>query len=286
MPVQDAVAAGDAGGRLRAGAGAVAGAGVAAGAVGARTGRRARACPPAIGAQLPRPLTLQAWQVPQGPRAAADAVGAEAADALAGRRAGLAVRLERAALGRARALAGVGRDAVAVGGAGGLAGVACRRRRAEQLDEVGAAQAPVPLQCEIGVKVEPLQVAVPQETPVPPSWQCPAPSQAPVLPQGGLVAQRPCGSWLLAGDVRAVARAARDVAGLAGRARAGAAADAVDAAVAGQAVGASACRLAEALLVAAEVGLRIADVGRQAVGVAGAGRLAGRGAVADVGRAG
>jgi hypothetical protein len=54
------------------------------------------------------------------------------------------------------------------------------------------------LQCEIGVKVEPLQVAVPQETLVPPSWQCPAPSQEPVLPQGGLVAQRPCGSRLLA----------------------------------------------------------------------------------------
>ena len=68
-----------------------------------------------------------------------------------------------------------------------------------QVDETGAAQAPVPLQCETGVKVEPLQVAVPQETPVPPSWHFPAPSQAPVLPQGGLVAQRPCGSRLLAG---------------------------------------------------------------------------------------
>jgi hypothetical protein len=68
-----------------------------------------------------------------------------------------------------------------------------------QVDETGAAQAPVPLQCETGVKVEPLQVAVPQETPVPPSWHLPAPLQAPVLPQGGLVAQRPCGSRLLAG---------------------------------------------------------------------------------------
>ena len=68
-----------------------------------------------------------------------------------------------------------------------------------QVDETGAAQAPVPLQWETGVKVEPLQVAVPQETPVPPSWHFPAPSQAPVLPQGGLVAQRPCGSKLLAG---------------------------------------------------------------------------------------
>jgi hypothetical protein len=68
-----------------------------------------------------------------------------------------------------------------------------------QVEETGAAQAPVPLQCETGVKVEPLQVAVPQETPVPPSWHFPAPSQEPVLPQGGLVAQRPCGSRLLAG---------------------------------------------------------------------------------------
>jgi hypothetical protein len=68
-----------------------------------------------------------------------------------------------------------------------------------QVDEMGAAQAPVPLQCEIGVKVEPLQVAVPQETAVPPSWHLPVPSQAPVSPQGGLVAHRPCGSRLLAG---------------------------------------------------------------------------------------
>jgi hypothetical protein len=68
-----------------------------------------------------------------------------------------------------------------------------------QVDETGAAQAPVPLQCETGVKVDPLQEAVPQETPVPPSWHLPAPSQAPVLPQGGLVAHRPCGSRLLDG---------------------------------------------------------------------------------------
>jgi len=38
-----------------------------------------------------------------------------------------------------------------------------------QVEETGAAQAPLPLQCETGVKVEPLQLAVPQETPVPPS---------------------------------------------------------------------------------------------------------------------
>jgi hypothetical protein len=44
------------------------------------------------------------------------------------------------------------------------------------------------------VKVEPLQEAVPQETPVPACWQAPAPLQAPVLPQGGFAAQNPCGS--------------------------------------------------------------------------------------------
>ena len=66
---------------------------------------------------------------------------------------------------------------------------------------MGAAQAPEPLQCDSGVKVEPLQVTVPQETLVPPSWQCPAPSQAPVLPQGGLAVQRPWGSVVLAGTL-------------------------------------------------------------------------------------
>lgn len=50
----------------------------------------------------------------------------------------------------------------------------------------------------MGVKVDPLQVAVPQETPVPPSWHWPAPSQAPVLPQGALGVHRLCGSGVLA----------------------------------------------------------------------------------------
>jgi hypothetical protein len=66
---------------------------------------------------------------------------------------------------------------------------------------VGAAQAPEPLQCDSGVKVEPLQVAVPQETLVPPNAQCPAPSQAPVFPQGGLAVHRPWGSVVLAGTL-------------------------------------------------------------------------------------
>jgi hypothetical protein len=46
----------------------------------------------------------------------------------------------------------------------------------------------------MGVKVDPAQEAVPQETPVDACWQAPAPLQAPVLPQGGLAAHRLWGS--------------------------------------------------------------------------------------------
>jgi len=69
-----------------------------------------------------------------------------------------------------------------------------------QADEVGAAQVPLPVQCETGVKVEPVQEAEPQETLVLAFWQCPAPSQAPVFPHGKLAlgAHWPCGSLLLA----------------------------------------------------------------------------------------
>jgi hypothetical protein len=67
-----------------------------------------------------------------------------------------------------------------------------------QAEAVGAAQAPEPLQCETGVNVAPVQVAVPHETEVPPAWQCPAPSQAPVKPQGGLGVHWLCGSGVLA----------------------------------------------------------------------------------------
>ncbi len=67
-----------------------------------------------------------------------------------------------------------------------------------QVDEVGGAQAPAPVQWETGVNVEPVQDAVPHATPVPPCWQWPAPSQAPVLPHGGAAAQPPCGSVVLA----------------------------------------------------------------------------------------
>jgi hypothetical protein len=57
----------------------------------------------------------------------------------------------------------------------------------------------VPVQCETGVKVEPVQEAVPQATPVAACWQAPAPSQLPVLPQGGLAVQPPWGSVALRG---------------------------------------------------------------------------------------
>jgi hypothetical protein len=66
----------------------------------------------------------------------------------------------------------------------------------EQPDAVGARQPPVPLQCEIGVKVEPVHDCVPQDVLVAASWQAPAPLHAPVLPQGGLGVQRPIVSGL------------------------------------------------------------------------------------------
>ena len=64
----------------------------------------------------------------------------------------------------------------------------------EQLDVMGVAQAPSPVQCEMGVNVVPEHEAVPQLT-LALAWsQEPAPSQLPVLPQGGCGAQRVCGS--------------------------------------------------------------------------------------------
>jgi hypothetical protein len=64
------------------------------------------------------------------------------------------------------------------------------------LQPVGVAvwQVPVPEQVGAGVKVVPVQVALPQTT-VAAAWvQAPAPLQAPVLPQVPLAAQRACGS--------------------------------------------------------------------------------------------
>jgi hypothetical protein len=68
-----------------------------------------------------------------------------------------------------------------------------------QLDDVAAAQAPVPLQCETGVYVDPVHDSVPHDTLVAASWQAPAPLQKPVLPQGGFAAQRFDGSGLPSG---------------------------------------------------------------------------------------
>jgi hypothetical protein len=70
-----------------------------------------------------------------------------------------------------------------------------------QLDAVGAAHAPLPLQLEIGVKVEPVQATVPHETVVPACWQAPRPLHDPVLPQGGVGAHNECGSGELIGTL-------------------------------------------------------------------------------------
>jgi hypothetical protein len=68
-----------------------------------------------------------------------------------------------------------------------------------QLADEGVAQVPVPVQCEIGVKVEPVHEAVPQATVVAVCWQAPAPSQLPLFPQGGLT-----GHWVPGAGVPAV----------------------------------------------------------------------------------
>jgi hypothetical protein len=72
--------------------------------------------------------------------------------------------------------------------------VSVPHRYGEQLDEVAPVQLPVPLQCEIGVNVEPVQVCAPHDTVVAASWHPPAPLQNPVLPQGGYAEQRFIGS--------------------------------------------------------------------------------------------
>jgi hypothetical protein len=64
------------------------------------------------------------------------------------------------------------------------------QRYGVQLEDVAGKQAPVPLQCEVGVYVDPVHDCVPHETVVAASWQPAAPLQNPVLPQGGLAAQR------------------------------------------------------------------------------------------------
>jgi hypothetical protein len=64
-----------------------------------------------------------------------------------------------------------------------------------------AEQAPVPLHCAAGVKVDPMQVAFAHTVVVSAFWQAPAPLQAPVNPQGGLALQRLCGSVVPSGTL-------------------------------------------------------------------------------------
>jgi hypothetical protein len=64
----------------------------------------------------------------------------------------------------------------------------------EQLDVIGVAQLPAPVQWETGVKVDTAHEAAPQAAPTPACWQAPAPLQLPVLPQGGFAGQPVCGS--------------------------------------------------------------------------------------------
>ncbi len=158
--------------------------------------------PAASGAQLPAPLTLQAWQVPQLPLPQqTPSVQNPLMHWLAalqlwpfGLSAQLLLEPEPWQVSGATQSPSAVQLVLQVP-------FEAQTKPPGQADEVGAAQAPVPLQCETGVKVEPVHVAVPHETLVPPSWQCPAPSQAPVLPQGGFAVQRPCGSVLLAGTL-------------------------------------------------------------------------------------
>jgi hypothetical protein len=63
----------------------------------------------------------------------------------------------------------------------------------EQFCEAGVEQLPLPLQKEVGVKVEPEQVAARHIVLVEAFWQAP-PLQRPVFPQVPLAGQRPCGS--------------------------------------------------------------------------------------------
>jgi hypothetical protein len=63
-----------------------------------------------------------------------------------------------------------------------------------QLCVVAVVQLPLPEQKVAGVKVVPLQEALPHCTLDEACWQAPLPLQAPVLPQVVLVGQRLCGS--------------------------------------------------------------------------------------------
>jgi hypothetical protein len=162
------------------------------------------AVPAAIGAQLPSPLTLQAWQVPQGPEPQqTPSVQRPLMHWLAppGQVCPFGLSAQLLVEPEPWQVSGATQSVSAVQVVLQLWVLVLQLNPPVQADEVGAAQAPVPLQWETGVKVAPLQLAVPQETLVPPSWHLPVPSQAPVFPQGGLAAQRPCGAVVLAGTL-------------------------------------------------------------------------------------
>ena len=156
--------------------------------------------PVVMNEQLPIPLTLQAWQVPQGPvpqqtpsvqkpvRHWVPPVQAWP----------FGLRAQLLLVPDPWQVSGATQSPSAVQVVLQTLLVASQTNPPEQVDEVGAAQVPLPLQCETGVNVDPLQDWLPHETPVPANWQAPAPLQAPVLPQGGLAAHRPCGSTALA----------------------------------------------------------------------------------------
>jgi hypothetical protein len=60
------------------------------------------------------------------------------------------------------------------------------QRYGMQLDVVGAAQEPVPVQCDTGDNVDPVQVVLPHATLLAACAHPPAPSQMPVFPHGGV----------------------------------------------------------------------------------------------------
>jgi hypothetical protein len=160
--------------------------------------------PAGIGAQLPSPFTLQAWQVPQGPLP-------QQTPSVQKPLMHWAALAQLCPFGLSAQLL-VAPDPWQVSGATQSvsavqlvlhAALEAHTKPPEHADEVGAAQVPLPVQCETGVNVDPVQEALPQETLVLAFWQCPAPSQAPVLPQGKLAlgAHCPCGSVPAAGTL-------------------------------------------------------------------------------------
>jgi hypothetical protein len=69
----------------------------------------------------------------------------------------------------------------------------------EHVDDVAGAQLPAPVQCEMGVNVEPVHAAVPHDTVAAACWQPPVPLHAPVLPHGGAAVHCPVGAAVPAG---------------------------------------------------------------------------------------